>query len=98
MFNPEEYVMSDLKAQFDACVQYVKTATGDFAPSNELKLEMYALFKQATEGDVSGKKPGFTDFVGRAKYQAWEQYKGMSAEKAMQTYIEKINGLRNHHG
>lgn len=85
--------MSDLKAQFDATVKMIQSAEGDFKPSNELKLEMYALFKQATEGDVSGKKPGLTDFVGRMKYSAWENIKGMSSEKAMQTYVNKVNDI-----
>jgi len=87
--------MSDLKTKFDEMVQYVKTAEGDFQPSNELKLDMYALFKQATEGDVSGKKPGMMDFVGRAKYSAWEEQKGTSSEQAMQKYIDTIEGLKN---
>lgn len=86
--------MSDLKAKFDAAVNYVQTATGDFKPSNELKLEMYALFKQATEGDVSGKKPGMLDVVGRAKYGAWENLKGVSSDDAMQRYINKIESFK----
>lgn len=85
--------MSDLKAQFEATVKMVQSGEGDFKPSNELKLEMYALFKQATEGDVNGKKPGLTDFVGRMKYSAWENLKGMSSEKAMQTYVDKVNDI-----
>lgn len=85
--------MSDLKAQFEATVKMIQSAEGDFKPSNDLKLEMYALFKQATEGDVNGKKPGLTDFVGRMKYSAWENVKGMSSEKAMQTYINKVNDI-----
>ncbi len=85
--------MSDLKAQFEATVKMVQSGEGDFKPSNELKLEMYALFKQATEGDVNGKKPGLTDFVGRMKYSAWENVKGMTSEKAMQTYINKVNDI-----
>jgi len=86
--------MSDLKAKFEETVQYVQTAEGDFQPSNELKLKMYSLFKQATEGDVSGKKPGMMDFVGRAKYTAWEELKGTSAEDAMQQYIDAIEELK----
>ena len=85
--------MSDLKAKFEATVKMIQSGEGDFKPSNELKLEMYALYKQATEGDVNGKKPGLTDFVGRMKYSAWENIKGMSAEKAMQTYIDKVNDI-----
>lgn len=86
--------MSDLKTRFEETVQYVHTAEGDFQPSNELKLKMYSLFKQATEGDVSGKKPGMMDFVGRAKYTAWEELKGTSAEDAMQQYIDAIEELK----
>jgi acyl-CoA-binding protein len=86
--------MSDLKQQFEDTLNYVKTAEGDFQPSNELKLRMYALFKQASDGDVSGKKPGMMDFVGRAKYQAWEELKGMSADEAMQEYITTIENLK----
>lgn len=86
--------MSDLKAQFDEAVNYIQTAEGDFKPSNELKLEFYALFKQATEGDVSGKRPGMMDFVGRAKYDAWEKVKGMSSEQAMENYIARLEELK----
>lgn len=86
--------MSDLKATFDAAVNYVQTAEGDFKPSNDLKLELYALFKQASEGDVNGKKPGMTDFVGRAKWNAWEKLKGQTSEQAMQTYIDRIEELK----
>jgi acyl-CoA-binding protein len=87
--------MSDLKATFEAAVNYVQTAEGDFKPSNDLKLELYALFKQASEGDVNGKKPGMTDFVGRAKWNAWEKLKGQSSEQAMQTYIDRIEELKS---
>ena len=59
---------------------------------------MYGLFKQATEGDVSGKKPGITNFVGRAKYSAWQAVKGMSAEEAMQAYIDQVENLKSEHG
>lgn len=91
-------IMSDLKQRFEDAVRYVQSASGDFKPSNEMKLEFYSLFKQATEGDVKGKKPGLTDFIGRAKYSAWENLKGMSSEKAMETYIAKIEALKKKHG
>ncbi len=90
--------MSELKEKFSACVQYVQSAEGNFKPSNDVKLEFYALFKQATEGDVKGKKPGLTNFVGRAKYNAWENLKGMSSEQAMETYIAKIEAIKAKHG
>lgn len=90
--------MSDLKQKFEEYVNYVQNAEGDFQPSNELKLQMYALFKQASEGDVSGKKPGMMDFVNRAKFTAWEECKGMSADEAMQTYIDRIEELKSKNG
>lgn len=86
--------MTELKAKFDEAVNYIQTADGDFKPSNEMKLEFYALYKQATEGDVSGKRPGMMDFVGRAKYDAWEKLKGTSSDDAMQTYIDKLESLK----
>ena len=85
--------MSDLQAQFEAAVQSVKTAEGDFKPSNELKLQMYAAFKQGSEGDVNGKKPGAFDLVGKAKWAAWEKLSGTSQDDAMQIYIDKVTEL-----
>lgn len=87
--------MSDLKQQFEDAVNYIQTAEGDFEPSNDMKLEFYALYKQATEGDVKGKKPGMLDVVGRAKYNAWEKLKGMSSEEAMQKYVDRLNELKS---
>lgn len=86
--------MSDLKAQFDEAVNYIQNAEGDFKPSNDLKLEFYGLYKQATVGDVSGKRPGMMDFVGRAKYDAWENVKGMSSDEAMQKYIDRLEAMK----
>lgn len=85
--------MSDLKAEFDAAVNKVQNAEGDFKPSNDLKLEMYGLFKQASEGDVNGKKPGAFDLIGKAKWNAWEDLKGMSPEEAMEKYVAKVKDL-----
>lgn len=87
--------MSDLKQTFEDSVNYVQNAEGNFKPSNELKLEMYGLFKQASAGDVSGKKPGRMDFVNRAKYTAWEEVKGLSSDEAMQRYIDSIEKLKS---
>ncbi|OUS25197.1 acyl-CoA-binding protein [Gammaproteobacteria bacterium 45_16_T64] len=90
--------MSDVKSQFEAAVNYVKTVEGDsFKPSNDLKLEMYGLFKQGSSGDVQGKRPGMTNFIARAKYDAWAKLKGTSGEQAMQSYIDKIEGLKGKH-
>lgn len=92
--------MSDLKAAFEAAVDSVQNAPADgsFKPSNDFKLTMYALFKQATDGDVSGKKPGMLDVVGRAKYSAWEKLKGTSADDAMQQYIDAVEKVAAEHG
>ena len=90
--------MSDLKTQFEEAVNYVQTAEGDFKPSNELKLQFYSLFKQATEGDVTGKRPGMTNFVGRAKFDAWEKLKGTSSEDAMQKYIDLLEDMKKKAG
>ena len=84
--------MSDLKKKFDKAVSDVKTLKED--PDNATKLELYALFKQASIGDVEGKRPGFTDLVGRAKYDAWASLQGTSAEAAMQAYIDLIDKLK----
>ena len=86
--------MSDLKQQFEDTVNFVQNSEGDVQLSNEQKLQMYALYKQATEGDVSGKKPGMMDFVGRAKYTAWEELKGITSEAAMQKYINEVETLK----
>ncbi|HJV85419.1 MAG TPA: acyl-CoA-binding protein [Noviherbaspirillum sp.] len=63
-------------------------------PDNMTLLKIYALFKQASSGDVEGKRPGFTDMVGRAKYDAWDGLKGTSKEDAMQQYIDLIAELK----
>jgi acyl-CoA-binding protein len=63
-------------------------------PDNMTLLKMYALFKQASSGDVAGERPGFTDMVGRAKYDAWDQFKGTPAHEAMQQYVDLIEELK----
>lgn len=62
-------------------------------PSNDVLLKMYALYKQATEGDVSGERPGGFDFKAIAKYNAWEELKGTDAESAKNQYISLVSGL-----
>ena len=62
-------------------------------PSNDELLLLYALFKQATEGDVHGEKPGGFDFKGMAKYQAWQEQQGKPAEEARQEYVQLMNQL-----
>lgn len=63
-------------------------------PDNDTLLKLYALYKQGSEGDVSGEKPGFFDFVGVAKYEAWEKVQGMPREEAMQKYVDLIESLK----
>ena len=62
-------------------------------PSNDDLLKLYGLYKQATEGDVSGERPGGFDFKGAAKYDAWAELKGVSVEEAMEKYINLVNEL-----
>lgn len=80
--------MSDVKKQFEKASKDVTKAKKD--PGNDMKLRLYAHFKQGTEGDVAGDKPGFTDFVGRAKYDAWAKLKGTSKEDAMAAYVKLV--------
>jgi len=62
-------------------------------PGTDMLLELYALYKQAREGDVSGKRPGFVDFNGRAKYDSWGKQKGKASDAAMQEYIDLVQKL-----
>lgn len=62
-------------------------------PSNDTLLKLYALYKQGSAGDVSGKRPGGFDFVGGAKYDAWEAQKGKAEEQAQQEYVELVQSL-----
>jgi diazepam-binding inhibitor (GABA receptor modulator, acyl-CoA-binding protein) len=62
-------------------------------PTNEELLDLYALFKQSTEGDVTGERPGGFDFKAIAKFDAWASKKGKTKEKAMQDYIQLVNSL-----
>jgi acyl-CoA-binding protein len=71
--------------EFEAAVAAVKGLTED--PGNDVKLRLYALYKQATEGDVTGSRPGFTNLVGRAKYDAWAKLAGTSSEDAEAQYV-----------
>lgn len=86
--------MSELKQKFEEAVNYVQSGKGSGNPSNEQKLKFYALYKQATDGDVKGKKPGITDFVGRAKFNAWSELKGTSSDQAMESYIQQLETSR----
>ena len=84
--------MSDLKSKFDAAVAQSKELPEK--PDNKTLLEIYGLYKQATEGEPTAKRPGFTDMVGRMKFDAWAAVKSKSADEAMQEYIDLIESLK----
>ena len=80
----------DIKDQFEAAIENAKLLPSQ---SNETLLELYSLYKQATEGDVQGEAPSGFDFRGAAKFAAWEKRRGMTAEEAMQAYIDLVDRL-----
>jgi len=84
--------MSDLNAAFDAAVK--NSTSISERPDNATLLKIYALYKQATEGDNEAKKPSFSDMVGRAKWDAWEKLKDTTTDEAKQQYIDLIESLR----
>lgn len=80
--------MSD---HFETAVSAVKQLSDK--PDNDTLLKLYALYKQGTEGDVSGEKPGFFDFVGAAKFEAWEALQGTSMDEAKNQYVDLVRAL-----
>ena len=84
--------MSALKSSFDQAVADSKQLPEK--PDNMTLLKIYALYKQASAGDADGKRPGFTDMVGRAKWDAWNGLKGSSTDAAMQDYVDLIESLK----
>jgi acyl-CoA-binding protein len=84
--------MANLKAAFEKAVADSKQLPEK--PDNMTLLKIYALYKQATGGDVEGKRPGFTDLVGRAKWDAWNELKGKSRDASMQEYVDLIESLK----
>lgn len=83
--------MSELNDAFENAQKNVKNLPS--RPDDATLLKLYALYKQGTVGDVQGDKPGFFDFVGAAKYEAWEKIKGMDLDEAKQTYIDLVAKL-----
>ena len=83
--------MADLKAEFQKAAQDVMSLPD--LPDNDTMLRLYALYKQGSEGDVSGPKPGFFDFVGTAKYEAWAKLKGTAQEDAQKKYVDLVKKL-----
>lgn len=81
-----------LKTDFEKAVAESKSLPEK--PDNATLLKIYALYKQATAGDVDGKRPGFTDLVGRAKWDAWNELKGKDSDGAKRDYIDLIESLK----
>lgn len=83
--------MSDLAQQFADAQERVKTLPE--RPDNDSLLELYALFKQGSVGDATGKRPGMMDFVARAKFDQWAKKKGTSKDDAMRAYVALVDKL-----
>jgi diazepam-binding inhibitor (GABA receptor modulating acyl-CoA-binding protein) len=83
--------MTDLNSRFEKASAAAKILPS--RPDNDTLLQLYALFKQGSSGDVSGNKPGFFDFVGVAKFEAWERLKGLPQDEARQKYIDLVTKL-----
>ena len=82
----------DLQSRFENATQEVTKLAE--APDNMAKLKLYALFKQASVGDATGARPGMMDFVGRAKYDAWTEFKGQTTDQAKEAYIAFVDELK----
>ncbi|WP_114241164.1 acyl-CoA-binding protein [Dyella sp. C9] len=83
--------MNDLRREFEQAAENIQQLGQ--RPDNDTLLKLYALYKQGSEGDVHCEQPGFFDFVGTAKYEAWAQLRGVSEDEAMQRYIELVHEL-----
>jgi acyl-CoA-binding protein len=85
--------MSDLEARFSAARNAAQSLRE--RPDDETLLELYSYFKQASEGDAAGNRPGALDFIARAKYDAWAARKGMKRDVAMRGYIKLVEHLQS---
>jgi acyl-CoA-binding protein len=85
--------MSDLQKQFEDAVAESKKLSQ--RPDNSSLLKLYALYKQSTNGDAQGERPGVADFVGRAKFDAWAGIAGTPSEEAMRQYVDLIESLKD---
>jgi acyl-CoA-binding protein len=83
--------MADLKNAFEQASKDIQTLAE--RPDNDTLLRLYGLYKQGAEGDVKGDKPGFFDFVGTAKYEAWAKLKGTAQEDAQKKYVDLVKKL-----
>jgi len=80
-----------IEQQFKSALDAIKSLP---AQSNDILLNLYGLYKQATAGDVTGKKPGLLDLVGKAKFEAWASRRGLTREKAMEAYCKLVETLK----
>lgn len=85
------HTMTDLRREFEQAAEDIQRLGQ--RPDNDTLLKLYALYKQGSEGDVHSEQPGFFDFVGTAKYEAWAQLRGVPEDEAMQRYIELVHDL-----
>lgn len=85
--------MPDLKKKFEKAQENVTRLPE--RPDNNTLLKLYALYKQATDGDVTGDRPSGFDLVGAAKYDARAEVKGMDADTAMSAYITLVEKLKD---
>ncbi len=83
--------MNDLRREFEQAAEDIQQLGQ--RPDNDTLLKLYALYKQGSEGDVHSNQPGFFDFVGTAKYEAWAQLRGITEEDAMRRYIALVHEL-----
>jgi len=84
--------MAELQSKFEQAVADSKTLPEK--PDNATLLQLYALYKQASSGDADGKRPGFGDMIGRAKWDAWNAIAGKSKDDAMQEYVDLVESLK----
>ncbi|CAM5147044.1 unnamed protein product [Eretmochelys imbricata] len=84
------------QAEFDKAAEEVKQLKSQ--PTDEEMLYIYSYFKQATVGDINTERPGFLDFKGKAKWDAWNVLKGIAKEEAMKAYIAKVEELKSKYG
>jgi acyl-CoA-binding protein len=85
-------MMTDLQTQFEKAAEEVMELPT--RPDDQTLLKLYGLYKQATEGNIQGKRPGFTDVKGRAKYDTWSRLRGKSQDWAMGEYVKLVRKLQ----
>ena len=96
VFLENIFIMDDNEKRFTQCVDDVKKLKSD--PTNDEMLEVYALYKQAMVGNCNIDAPGFFDFKGKAKWDAWNAKKGISSELAKTAYVKYVDGLKKTYG